>query len=141
MSFQRMFADGAPPRSASGSPHGSSNGADPAQAAIAAGVARDGGGGSVVFDPPAGYRSAGAGPSVQRAEEVEPSALEPSQPWSANVEPPAGGLSPAALNPAALSPADLEELAARLFDPLVSRLRAELALDRERAGISTNTWA
>ncbi|MFV0458456.1 MAG: hypothetical protein ACK5MT_06775 [Actinomycetales bacterium] len=35
----------------------------------------------------------------------------------------------------------LEELAARLFDPLATRLRAELWLDRERAGlIATSRW-
>lgn len=36
---------------------------------------------------------------------------------------------------AGASAADLEELAARLYEPLSARLRAELWLDRERAGI------
>lgn len=34
------------------------------------------------------------------------------------------------------SPADIDELARRLFDPLSARLRSELWLDRERAGLS-----
>jgi hypothetical protein len=33
---------------------------------------------------------------------------------------------------------DLEEMARRLFDPLSARLRAELWLDRERAGLVTD---
>jgi hypothetical protein len=33
---------------------------------------------------------------------------------------------------------DLDELARRLFDPLTARLRAELRLDRERAGVTTD---
>jgi hypothetical protein len=36
------------------------------------------------------------------------------------------------------APADLDELARRLFDPLSARLRAELRLDRERAGVHTD---
>lgn len=35
----------------------------------------------------------------------------------------------------AAAPADLDELARRLYDPLVARIRAELWLDRERAGV------
>jgi hypothetical protein len=35
-------------------------------------------------------------------------------------------------------PPDLDELARRLFDPLSARLRAELRLDRERAGVVTD---
>jgi hypothetical protein len=40
--------------------------------------------------------------------------------------------------PAATPPTDLDELARRLFDPLSARLRAELRLDRERAGVVTD---
>jgi hypothetical protein len=32
----------------------------------------------------------------------------------------------------------LDELARQLFDPLVARLKAELRLDRERAGLLTD---
>jgi hypothetical protein len=45
------------------------------------------------------------------------------------------GTPPAA---AGAPPPDLDELARRLFDPLSARLRAELRLDRERAGVVTD---
>jgi hypothetical protein len=45
------------------------------------------------------------------------------------------GTPPAA---AGTPPPDLDELARRLFDPLSARLRAELRLDRERAGVVTD---
>jgi hypothetical protein len=45
--------------------------------------------------------------------------------------------SPAATPGAAASHSDLEELARQLYDPLVARLRADLWLDRERAGLIT----
>jgi len=35
-------------------------------------------------------------------------------------------------------PTDLDELARRLFDPLSARLKSELWLDRERAGMVTD---
>jgi hypothetical protein len=34
--------------------------------------------------------------------------------------------------------ADLDELARRLYEPLTARLRAELWLDRERAGVTSD---
>ncbi|HZO65272.1 MAG TPA: hypothetical protein VFB74_09730 [Kribbellaceae bacterium] len=43
---------------------------------------------------------------------------------------------PTASGPAAAT--DLDELARRLYDPLTARLRAELWLDRERAGLVTD---
>ncbi|HEU5483626.1 MAG TPA: hypothetical protein VFU98_01865, partial [Microlunatus sp.] len=42
---------------------------------------------------------------------------------------------PAAPAGAAPAPTDLDEMARRLYEPLVARLRAELWLDRERAGV------
>ncbi|MDN5768099.1 MAG: hypothetical protein L0H96_20500 [Humibacillus sp.] len=36
--------------------------------------------------------------------------------------------------------AELDELARRLYDPLASRLRAELLVDRERRGRRTDAW-
>ena len=39
---------------------------------------------------------------------------------------------------AGAGPTDVEELARRLFDPLAARLKAELWLDRERAGLVTD---
>ncbi len=41
---------------------------------------------------------------------------------------------------AASTPQQLDELARRLYDPLASRLRAELLLDRERRGLRTDAW-
>lgn len=38
------------------------------------------------------------------------------------------------------SPQQIDELARRLYDPLASRLRAELLLDRERRGLRTDAW-
>jgi hypothetical protein len=40
--------------------------------------------------------------------------------------------------PAAPAGTDLDEMARRLFEPLSARLRAELWLDRERAGLMTD---
>jgi hypothetical protein len=35
---------------------------------------------------------------------------------------------------------DVDEMAKRLYEPLTARLRAELWLDRERAGLVTDRW-
>jgi hypothetical protein len=54
---------------------------------------------------------------------------------------PAGATAAAGGAPgAASSPQQLDELARRLYDPLASRLRAELLLDRERRGLRTDAW-
>ncbi len=50
----------------------------------------------------------------------------------------AGGLAGAAAGAANALPTDLDELARRLFDPLSARLRNELWMDRERAGLVTD---
>jgi hypothetical protein len=134
VSFQRMFSGAAE--------HGPAAPArpsvSPADAAVAAGVAHPAGDGSVEFDPPPGYGGSGGAPPVQRMEEAEPApaVLAPveDRPHPASS---AAGVLP---SPADWSPADLEELAARLFDPLVARLRGELWLDRERAGWTAATW-
>jgi 3-oxoacyl-ACP reductase-like protein len=47
---------------------------------------------------------------------------------SASSAPPAAGA----------KPPDLDELARRLYEPLTARLRAELWLDRERAGVMSD---
>jgi len=54
----------------------------------------------------------------------------PSEPTAA-VPAPSGSPAPAG---AATPPTDLDEMARRLYEPLSARLRAELWLDRERAG-------
>ena len=40
--------------------------------------------------------------------------------------------------PAGAAPTDLDEMARRLYEPLSARLRAELWLDRERAGVMSD---
>ena len=56
-------------------------------------------------------------------------------PAAAPVAPAAGGAAPGAAAPAA---PNLDELARKLYDPLAARLKAELRLDRERAGLVTD---
>jgi hypothetical protein len=56
-------------------------------------------------------------------------------------EPPPSAPSPAAAlapAPAGAAPTDLDEMARRLYEPLSARLRAELWLDRERAGVMSD---
>ena len=50
----------------------------------------------------------------------------------------AGAAGAAAAGAAGALPTNLDELARRLFDPLAARLKAELWLDRERAGMVTD---
>jgi hypothetical protein len=48
---------------------------------------------------------------------------------------------PAAPRPAAAgSSTDLDELARKLYDPLMTRLRADLLVERERRGLRTDVW-
>ncbi|QNE21559.1 hypothetical protein F1D05_31100 [Kribbella qitaiheensis] len=55
--------------------------------------------------------------------------------------PQAAAAAPAAQAPAkAMGAAEVEELAKRLYEPLTAKLRAELWLDRERAGRVTDRW-
>ena len=65
-------------------------------------------------------------------------AAAPSEPAS---EPapaaPASSAAPAPA-PAGTPPTDLDEMARRLYEPLSARLRAELWLDRERAGVMSD---
>jgi hypothetical protein len=80
------------------------------------------------------------GAELQRDAEAAaaPAAAEPT-PDTAPAAPSAGpavGGSPPPAAPA--TGVDLEEMARRLFDPLSARLRAELWLDRERAGLVTD---
>ena len=138
--------------------------ADPGAGAIARGLAHRARDGSVVFDihrspefslqdPPAlphhdqpaysldgAYSFGGSGPSgtVQR-QEAAGTADPPASPVDSL---PSRATMPAALAasaaPAAPGPAGppLDELARQLFGPLAARLKAELRLDRERAGLT-----
>jgi hypothetical protein len=106
---------------------------DPGSAAILAGIAQRDEDGSVVFDPPryADSRDVTA-PAVQRVQETAP--VEPTvQPADA----PSAAAGKAAM-PGQTAAVDIEDLARRLFDPLSARLKSELRLDRERAGLVTD---
>jgi hypothetical protein len=70
---------------------------------------------------------------LQSADEPAPPAAEPTAGTSSAA--PAGSES-APPPPAGAKPPDLDELARRLYEPLTARLRAELWLDRERAGVT-----
>jgi hypothetical protein len=70
------------------------------------------------------------GPTVQREEAEVPS---PPLPTASTVAAGPEGTAPAV--------ADLDEMARRLFEPLSARLRAELWLDRERAGLVSDVRA
>ena len=75
--------------------------------------------------------------AVQRdsaaTEATEPAATPAPSPAPTSPAPPSPGS--AGGEPGAPGGLDIEELARRLFDPLSARLRAELWLDRERAGL------
>jgi hypothetical protein len=74
---------------------------------------------------------------LQPASESGPSAAEPAADAAATAAPanPSSGSPPPA---AGTKPTELDELARRLYEPLAARLRAELWLDRERAGVMTD---
>jgi hypothetical protein len=74
---------------------------------------------------------------LQPASESAPSAAEPAADGAASAAPatPSSGPPPPA---AGTKPTELDELARRLYEPLTARLRAELWLDRERAGVMTD---
>jgi len=133
---------------------------DAGAVAVAQGLAHRDPDGSVVFNlrpslllsdpatppPPADGQPGGAsGPqaTVQRQEAAGP-ADSPATPADGALPPadstpspptPAGQAAPAAAGPA--SP-PLDELARQLFGPLAARLKSELRLDRERAGLLTD---
>jgi hypothetical protein len=121
---------------------------DPASAAIQAGIAHRDTDGSVVFGPPP--VAAGA-PAVQRAFEAEDpppgaptSSLGPEATPGPAADPPVTGPvtgpvpAAGAGGPAVAGAPNLDELARRLFDPLSAHIKAELRLDRERAGLVTD---
>jgi hypothetical protein len=87
----------------------------------------------------------GAGEEVVQRHAVEsatPNGDLPVQAAAASADP-AAAPAPAAPAPAGAAPggpsgAELEEMARRLYEPLSSRLRAELWQDRERSGLLTD---
>jgi hypothetical protein len=72
-------------------------------------------------------------PTAQRAIESEADPVPSVQSVPEHSSPERGSPAPAAAA-AANAPADVDELVGRLYEPLAARLRAELWLDRERAG-------
>jgi hypothetical protein len=90
-------------------------------------------------------RTASVPPNVQRA---NPAPAPPAPPDSAApsvIGAPADtsrdwASRPSGSAPAVLDAKALDQLAGRLYDPLLSRLRAELWSDRERAGLLADTW-
>jgi hypothetical protein len=85
---------------------------------------------SVTGSPPAdGFTSV----QLQSADEATPTPLAPAASADTASTPP---ISPSAVPPTAVD--DLEELARQLYEPLSARLKAELWLDRERAGVMSD---
>ena len=112
---------------------------DPGTIAVSRGLAHRDPDGSVVFDlrPDSVQRQEAAGPAAAPA--VPPGGLPhpaavPASPGSAL---PAAPASPQAPVQGPAGP-PLDELARQLFGPLTARLKAELRLDRERAGLLTD---
>lgn len=78
-------------------------------------------------------------PAVQRAADSDPDSILSAQAVSEQAAPEHAPSAPAAAAAGAAhgpgqTPADVDELVGRLYEPLAARLRAELWLDRERAG-------
>lgn len=76
-------------------------------------------------------------PAVQRAAD-EPAAT--TAPATATGPPSATGAATPAQPAGSTSPTEIDKLVRRLYDPIVRRLKAELQLDRERAGRSLDLW-
>jgi hypothetical protein len=122
-----------------GHPEAAAPFADPGTIAVARGLARRDPDGSVVFDLHPGPEPSAplAQETVQRQDASEPSpGGEPPAAAAPPPSAPATATAPAA-RPAPASP-PLDELARQLFGPLSARLKAELRLDRERAGLLTD---
>ncbi len=107
--------------------------------AVATGVAQRVADGSVVFNSPS---TLSADATFVQREDASASAdhgssAEVPAPTSTDAPPPVG---PTAVTAPALAGAapNIEALARRLYDPLAARLKAELRLDRERAGLVTD---
>ena len=131
---------------------------DPGAIAVAGGLARREPDGSVVFDlgaaptlpgPLASLRhdepATGTAETVQRQEADGPADAPGPSPGSEltttmsdqAAAAPSAAAGPSAAAPGAAAP-PLDELARQLFGPLTARLKAELRLDRERAGLLTD---
>lgn len=107
-------------------------GEDPGSAAVAAGVAEPDGNGGVIFSSPTISSGQVQRADITSSQQPAPSSA-PSSAGSHAVTAPTG-----VAGPAGGAVPDLDELARRLFDPLSARLKTELWLDRERAGLITD---
>jgi len=109
---------------------------------VGAGVAHWDEDGSVVFDVVQRQDVAGADERPPPEPSAESAPPAPPAPASTSPTAAAGTAAAAATTAAAAAAAPgglpLDELARRLFDPLAARLKAELRLDRERAGLLTD---
>jgi len=122
--------------------------ADPGTIAVTRGLAHRDPDGSVVFDlGPAPAPSPSLPETVQRQDASEPADAPGPSPGSeppvaatpsSSAPAPATATAPAAGQAQAPASPPLDELARQLFGPLSARLKAELRLDRERAGLLTD---
>lgn len=120
MSLQRMFGDFGQPATGSdvGPPHGREE--HPAVP-------------SMTFDAPTAQRELESDPDpIPVAQGISEHSLGEQAP------PVQAASAPAPAPAAAQAPTDVDELVGRLYEPLAARLRAELWLDRERAGALMN---
>jgi hypothetical protein len=92
----------------------------------AAQVTQSGETGSAATD---GFTSVQLAPADDAPAPSAPPSESPAAPSASSAAPPA---------PAGAAPTDLDEMARRLYEPLSARLRAELWLDRERAGVMSD---
>jgi hypothetical protein len=114
MSLQRMFEYTARPTVPQPGPEPSDASAEPSASR------------SITFDPPV----------LQREAETPDAPAEPGGATpTTGAQPTPGGAAPGG---GAAPTTDVQELVNRLYDPLAARLRAELWLDRERAGVLMN---
>jgi len=115
--------------------------ADAGSGAVAAGIAHRDADGSVVFALPT---SSAPSPNVQRAVPPGDTAVDspPEKPVDRPLPAPASAAPPTPTHSITADrpggALDIDDLARRLYDPLAARLKAELRLDRERAGVITD---
>ena len=76
---------------------------------------------------------------TESVDQTAPSDLGGAHPTPPASLPSASSAAAASASPAESS-AQIDELARKLFDPLMLQLRAELLVDRERRGLRTDTW-
>jgi hypothetical protein len=81
---------------------------------------------TITFGSVSAQRDEGSGSPIVAQAVVEP---------ASSITPESASISPLPTEPAAHAPEDPTELVNRIYDTLAARLRSELWLDRERAGV------